>query len=110
MNVYEWMLQYKRPVVVPPSPPSTDSESLNLWPSPATDIINVELKGKLRGSFKCTLYSMTGMPLKEWAFNKQADMVREPLNITELPNAAYILSVSMDGYKAVRKLVKSKHL
>lgn len=80
--------------------------SLNLFPNPVNDILNLEINGQLTGTFEMRIFNLAGQQVK----TSQLDLIvgenKTALDVSDLASGNYFLQLS-DGRKMMsRKLVK----
>lgn len=113
MNVYEWMLQYRRAPVATPPPtanlPMTNPSAANLlvYPNPVKDNLHIQLSLSYKGLVEINVYNMGGMLVKEWKLDKQTAILKETLSTSELPAAAYLVEVKADSVKLIKQFLKN---
>lgn len=81
--------------------------ALNVFPNPATDLLNVELKTNTSIAVKIELYNVTGTLV----YSSKAEAmgnISHQINTGTLSNGTYILKVSTDSETESRKIVISK--
>ncbi len=66
---------------------------LKIYPNPATDIINIEIKNPLING-QIVLTDLTGRTLKKWAFENQ---LKKEIEVSKVPKGLYFLSVRNEG-------------
>ncbi len=81
-------------------------DMVNVYPSPASDVINISLDGIKEGvRTHFAIVSMDGRLIKNWAENAKATT---QMSINEVPAGTYILEVNDGKQKLVRQFVVSK--
>lgn len=75
------------------------AKPFNFFPNPASDHIVFSSNTK---SVHLTIYDLSGKKMKTWANTKSTD---SKLNIAELPNGLYFLSINVDGKIHNEKLI-----
>lgn len=77
--------------------------SVNVYPNPATDLVNVDINSRENGMFTINVYNTVG----SLVLSQQAEgNSTETLDVTNLPAGLYMMEVSGENGKTVRKLIK----
>lgn len=82
------------------------SQSLKLYPNPATEVLNVSLN--LEGSSEVSLriVDMSGKQVMSLSIDKEDKLMTESINISDLARGVYMIEVTAGQAKTVRRLVK----
>lgn len=72
--------------------------SLDIWPNPATDMINIELSDLVR--FEAEIYNIYGEKVMDESY------ISSEINVSELPIGAYFIKISSNSRKQVATFVK----
>ena len=85
-----------------------DSEiSVQLFPNPATQYLNVEVKNKDLSLLNIRIIDQaTGRVSKTFNLQKTSYVLRENINLTSLPNGMYTLQIIQNNNKTVRNFLK----
>jgi hypothetical protein len=76
-----------------------------IWPNPAEDQINLNIKGTQGGEIIIEIRNITGRSVyKEQLLSNQE--LRQSLDISKLIPGIYIMSIKMNGYEHVKKIIK----
>ncbi len=79
---------------------------LNLFPDPATELINIHLSTSIKQDFNYTIYDSFGRII----FNKNVELISgsysELINIQSLTNGIYIVKVNISGIVEYKRFVK----
>ena len=78
------------------------SEKFNLYPNPATDIVNITNSENYLVN-QVVIYDVTGKQLSTQIFNNEAEI---QLNVEDLASGVYLLHIQTNEGTAVKKLVK----
>lgn len=81
--------------------------SLNAWPIPFSNELNVELNLSVPSEVSVTIYSITGQKVATIANeNKQSGLVTMKWSVAEnIPNGVYFIKVTVNGNFAVKKVL-----
>lgn len=96
-NRYKY--EYYNPTSLPKEPNSP--ELVTVYPIPATDVLNLQLKTKPAGSTSGSIYDMQGKTVKTFQLNSSTETI--PVN--ELPSGTYTLNISFNGKKIAQPIV-----
>ena len=107
MNVYEWMLQYKRKPVITPPTPANGSDSFFLKPNPAKDNIEIRMQSAENGLATLSIYSINGMLIRQWTLNKQAMLLQQVIPVSEFAAGSYILQIKIGGWQKSKTFIKN---
>ena len=78
--------------------------NFSVYPNPTKGLLNIHLNGNLDGKTTLTLFDIQGRNI----LTKQASSDSETLNIDNLQNGVYLLSIENGNQKATKKIVLSK--
>jgi len=78
------------------------SSQFNLYPNPATNVVNITNSENMLVQ-QITIYDIAGKQLNTQTFNNQAEI---QLNVENLSNGSYMLHIQTNKGMAVKKLVK----
>lgn len=78
------------------------SSQFNLYPNPATNVVNITNNGNMLVQ-QVIVYDIVGKQLSTQTFNNQAEI---QLNVESLSNGTYMLHIQTNEGMAVKKLVK----
>jgi predicted esterase len=80
--------------------------NLDYYPNPVSNQLQVELHTAGKGLLRIRLLSLDGRVLQERFVHKQQEVFTSRLPTASLQPGTYVLEVSMDDWKEVRKVVK----
>lgn len=78
----------------------------SIFPNPATDHIQIELQVFSAGELKATLFTITGTPVKSIERNLSAGNTSLQIELTSLPQGAYILNIIFKDQSHSVKVLK----
>jgi len=78
------------------------AEKFNLYPNPATDIVNIT-NSENHLVNQVVIYDITGKQLSTQTFNNESEI---QLNVSHLASGVYMLHIETDAGVAVKKMVK----
>ena len=112
MNVYEWMLQYRRlPVTIAPPPPSapvsSDSLRFSFFPNPAKNNIKIRLTGPYRGLIHFSVFASNGSLVREESADKQSESWEKTVPTSRLAAANYIVRITAGDFRSTRQFIKT---
>ncbi|MCO6487322.1 MAG: T9SS type A sorting domain-containing protein [Phaeodactylibacter sp.] len=79
---------------------------LRLFPNPAAEVLQLNLRGSARGMVQAMLSDAKGQPLKAWQFEKPGEKSVESIDVRQLPAGSYFLSLAIDGVRYGKQWVK----
>jgi len=77
------------------------SQQLQVFPNPATSIINIQYSSTATEQLTCKLTDMTGRGIVKQTINSTAGTTLQQINISELACATYMLEVTVNSGSAV---------
>jgi hypothetical protein len=80
------------------------SESVQVYPNPATGVLNLSLAGSLRGIVTADLMDAQGRVIQHVEFAKEAAGHVEQISLDGLAAGNYLLNVMTDAGSVVRKV------
>jgi subtilisin-like proprotein convertase family protein len=84
--------------------PSNALNSLKIYPNPSKGIINVNLGENLTGETTYVLYDVQGRIV----MNKKSNTTMETLNVENVSNGVYLLSIENGAAKTTQKIIINK--
>ncbi len=81
-------------------------ESVNIYPNPAEDVLNVSLSGKLRGNVSITMTDAVGRVVNTKQVSKMQSGLVEYFNIANYSLGVYFVRIDTDEGSLLRKIVK----
>lgn len=79
---------------------------LNLFPNPASEMLQAELRGGSQGMAQAVLFDAGGRQIRAWAFEKTGEIRIESIDVGQLPAGPYFLTILVDGVRYARQWVK----
>lgn len=79
---------------------------LRLFPNPADEVLQAELRGAPQGKVQAMLYNAGGQLLRSWNYEKASETMLENIDVSPLPAGSYFLSIMVDGVRYGRQWVK----
>ncbi|MCO6492716.1 MAG: T9SS type A sorting domain-containing protein [Phaeodactylibacter sp.] len=79
---------------------------LRLFPNPADEVLQAELRGIPQGKVQAMLYNARGQLLRSWNYEKASETMLENIDVSQLPAGSYFLSIAVDGVRYGRQWVK----
>jgi endonuclease I len=79
--------------------------SVNIFPNPATNSLNIDLNTVAKGLFAVSICDIRGNVIFNNAYNKLTDNFSEKIDLTSFPDGVYFLSVKSDELYFMKKLV-----
>ncbi len=86
------------------SSPESISEELILYPNPAKDQLNIDLKSYMDSDVQYSITTMTGKTIKEGYFDNHHDRL-ETLDLKGWLNGMYLISIQVEGKKPLMKKI-----
>jgi hypothetical protein len=81
--------------------------TIQLYPNPATDIINLRLEGVQVGGYLATVYNLSGQQVAATEFGVVNMKSIQQINTANLPSGLYQLVVASEGWNKVISFVKN---
>ena len=76
---------------------------INLWPNPATDLVNLSLKGNLQGTVNVEVVNLLGQTIKQTEYPAHGSELQDTLQLGSVPKGLLFIKVTDEnGSKAVR--------
>ncbi len=88
----------------------TDHEDpiLKIYPSPATNVMNIEYFANSDQSIQCQITDICGLVKQSISWNAKSKNINlKTINIAGLKNGLYIVQLTIDGHKHAKMLVKN---
>lgn len=104
LSGYNWDIGYAESSFVNGIDEIGNSDYVNLYPNPATNVLHVQTSFSSPGT-SVQIYNQMGQIQKEFSFANEQTMV---LNLTYLPNGVYYLIVSSDEAYVTKKIVLNR--
>lgn len=82
------------------------SQNLKLYPNPAKDVLNVELSLEGISEVSVRILDMSGKEVLAISNEKKGKLMTESIDISNLAKGVYMIEVSAEQVKTVRRLVK----
>jgi hypothetical protein len=79
--------------------------SLRVWPNPTEDLLNVEFRNDMGGSYDIELHDLTGRMVHRQSGETAGGTERVGLDLSELPRGVYVLRLSGCGGTAVARVI-----
>lgn len=83
-----------------------NNATLNIYPNPAEDVLNVEWNGNLEGNLVVVLSTMDGKIVTQKQTISAEDSNTLQLDLNQVPSGAYMLEISDGGQTVHRKVIK----
>jgi hypothetical protein len=83
-----------------------NSVSIDVFPNPASDIVNIKIQGLNPNSYCLTVYSITGKPLMEKEIHIDREIFQVELNFVNYYPGIYILRLNSNEYYYYSKVNK----
>jgi hypothetical protein len=101
---YDGNFSYSRIEVLNNSAARVNFNTLNLYPVPANDILNVELENNLKGQSVIHIIDRSGVSLLELNLNTDVEHNRVAINLSEFQSGVYFLKCeNADGSFSVKR-------
>jgi photosystem II stability/assembly factor-like uncharacterized protein len=81
--------------------PKNDESTCLIYPNPATDWLNIELNNQIYGTFRVSLYEITGRKI----FSKELTGRQNRLNVRDLTRGIYLVEIEVDGKIFHKKII-----
>ena len=81
-------------------------ESISITPNPASDNIQINLTGSLRGKVEIRINDVSGRIVKSNSYLKQQEGLVDNINIDELAKGVYIVSFMTEKGTSTQRFVK----
>lgn len=111
-NGWGWVIDNLR-IQVPVSSPETklSANKINLYPNPFTNELNLRLElNNNAEEIQIEFYNMYGQKVKSLQFNNIIGRVTEKIEINDLPEGLYLVSISENGQQlSTKKIVKKSN-
>lgn len=82
------------------------SPSLKVFPNPAYGRIRLEMDNDAQGNFQVDIISLAGQTMQRFNWEKHAGALSRQIDISQMPAGMYMLALTNDSYRAVKKFVK----
>ena len=80
--------------------------SLEHYPNPVTDQLQLQLQTADKGAIRIRLLSLEGKVVREQNLRKDAEVFNSRIDVQQLQPGMYVIEVAMKDWKEVRKVVK----
>lgn len=80
--------------------------SVELFPNPGREVLNLNLSGMFIGELKVEVYDLQGRILKATEFNKNSNTIQMSLDTRDFPAALYHIRIQAGEQSLVKKWVK----
>ncbi|WP_162915366.1 T9SS type A sorting domain-containing protein [Paraflavitalea soli] len=80
--------------------------TLEVFPNPVPDLVNLVLTNKLKGTVTVTLTNPSGVIMRNSRLQKGSTQLTTQLNVSGLSKGVYLLKITMAGYTEVKQIVK----
>ncbi|GAB2588016.1 T9SS type A sorting domain-containing protein [Spirosoma areae] len=85
-----------------------DLSTLQVYPNPAADYVELMLENGATDAVEVTIYGNSGRRYKHMSFTKLRRELREPIDLSTLPNGVYFLDVRQGTTKAIKKIIRAR--
>lgn len=85
-------------------PEVTDLHTLNIYPNPATDVLNISMPQAYCGNTNVAIYDITGRIVMQYTFVIRSNYF--PVDISTLPSGVYLLRINTETGSLINKFVK----
>ena len=82
------------------------NRAVKVGPNPAKEVLNVTLSHQTLGKLQFRILNQKGKVVRTWTEMKHAYHFQKDIYIAYLPNGTYILEISLDQQKVIRRLIK----
>lgn len=82
------------------------TNSMSVFPSPATDMINVKFASNTVGDVEIRLIDLTGRQVASHSFVKEKDHFETQVSLGNLNNGVYFVEIINNGKRAVKRIIK----
>ncbi len=79
--------------------------SLEVFPTPASDLINLQITNEFTGLMTIEITDISGKVIQTQTIEKQAEQFTQALNIEQLSSGFYLMNVRQNGHAAATKFV-----
>lgn len=83
-----------------------EAVSLNIFPNPVDDVLNVAINSQESGSFDLQIYNLLGQMVKAEKLDLQTGNQQKSINLSDLTEGTYFLQLSNGEKLTSRKVVK----
>ena len=87
-----------------PSIKSSSELNLNIFPNPASDFINIQMKNEYTGTGQIIVYGLSGKRLQVVNFNKQNGILRKTFSVNFSEKGTYLITVEIGGMAQAKKV------
>lgn len=87
---------------------TNDDSKLRIFPNPASDYITVALTDFGVDNFSARIYTLNGQLVFSESFNNGSDIIRQKIQINNLDENVYLLTIDAAGKKFSKTFVKSE--
>lgn len=96
----------KRTVVTVPPVVDTVLATLQLYPNPVTDLLNLNIRNVMLGQVIVGVYDFAGRLIKSQVYNKQDNTFQTTMNFKDVAAGLYLVEIRQKNEKTVRNILK----
>jgi hypothetical protein len=83
---------------------AANSLSINIFPNPASDVVNIEVEG-IVGSMELRMLNLAGQVVYAEKIEKQSSSFLRAINVSQFPAGVYYIHLAGDNVNKVQKVV-----
>ena len=80
--------------------------AVTIRPNPVKDVLRIELDSEEKGSFTASIFSASGVLVKQWKLNKQDYGFEESVPVAFLSKGSYVLQLEGVSFKKTQQFIK----
>lgn len=103
LNIYEWMLQFKREL---PEPPGSGISKVSIKPMPVRNTLTLSLEGADHGAVSIEIYNSTGLLVQQLSYQKTSGVLQQEIELSQLAAGFYLLKVQTANGAAASSFIK----
>jgi len=79
--------------------------SIVVYPTPTSDVINIEINNEFKGQITLEITDITGKVIQTQVTEKQSDQLTHKIDVAALSSGFYLMKVTQNGHSAAAKFV-----
>ncbi|MCB9287007.1 MAG: PKD domain-containing protein [Lewinellaceae bacterium] len=88
------------------SAPEDISATMKAFPNPTTGALQLEMNNRISGELTVVVRNALGQAIMQQQVDKRTEQLSLPLNLAELPDGLYVVTVEHEAYRGVKRVVK----
>jgi len=79
--------------------------NIKVFPNPTYHSVNISIENEQYGKLKCTIFNQQGKEIISRNYQKQGSSLFETINVQNLANGTYTLSIEMNGTISSKSII-----